>query len=130
MASGVQKCKLTYNIEDGSSSSGYNVNGEGYKTENSTPISYEGQYISNAYIKNMKYTYDGMYPSAINGTNSTYYCDGINLNNAETMLSAYGGNSLDGTYSGPFRLNLGLLPTVTAWTIGARLSCKPLAQTS
>ena len=130
MASGVQKCKLTYNIEDGSSSSGYNVNGEGYKTENSTPISYEGQYISNAYIKYMKYTYDGMYPSSINGTNSTYYCDGINLNNTETMLSAYGGNSLDGTYSGPFRLNLGLLPTVTAWTIGARLSCKPLAQTS
>ena len=125
---GVQKVKDTYGTEDGSSANGYTVDGvptgAGYKSTGATTLSG----TSGGYIKNEYFTADGMYPcGALEGTSSTYYCDGCWYNNEGVRVPLRGGSSNNGAWDGAFFLSLNNAASDAYWTIGAALSCKPLA---
>ena len=128
MVDGVQKVKDTYGTEDGSSANGYTVGGvptgEGYKATGATTLSgTSGDYIINEY-----FTEDGMFPAgALGGSSSTYYCDACWYNNSGVRVPLRGGNSGDGAMGGAFSAYLHSDASSASWSIGAALSCKPLA---
>lgn len=122
-ANGVQKVKLTYGQEDGSTVIGYNTDGTGYiNTGVSTPVT-GGDYISK-----MKYTKDGMFVSSVtNGSSNKYYCDGLWSNNSIYAFAHVGGRSGSGALCGAFSVGLNVAVSLADWNVGAALSCKPLA---
>ena len=119
---GATKYKLTYGTEDGSSATGYNTDGTDYKDAGVTPSGTSGGYISKA-----KFTDDGMFSDTMSGSASTYYCDGTWFNNAAVTFARFGGYSNRGAGVGAFCLDLGNAVSGASWTVGAALSCKPLA---
>lgn len=119
---GATKYKLTYGTEDGSSATGYNTDGTDYKDTGVTPSGTSGGYISKA-----KFTEDGMFSDTMSGSASTYYCDGTWFNNAAVAFALFGGNSYFGAKVGAFCLRLDSAVSLANWTLGAALSCKPLA---
>ena len=92
--------KLTYGTEDGSTTTGYNFTGSGYISENIGTITLPSgstQYVTlsnNAYIKDLFFTSDGIYPSSISdGSSSTYYCDIIAYDTRTgTKIPMFGGS--------------------------------------
>lgn len=128
MDNGAQKVKMTYGTEDGSTASGYTVDGvptgAGYKSTGATVFSG----TSGNYIKNEYYTEDGMYPcGALDGTSSTYYCDACWYNNGIVAVPLRGGHSGGGVRDGAFCVTLSAPASNSFWGVGAALSCKPLA---
>ena len=119
---GATKYKLTYGTEDGSSATGYNTDGTDYKDAGVTPSGTSGGYISKA-----KFTDDGMFSDTMSGSASTYYCDGTWFNNAAVTFALFGGTSIAGAAVGAFYLFLYYAVSYAHWSIGAALSCKPLA---
>lgn len=123
MVNGVQKVKLTYGQEDGSTVDGYNLTGDGYTTENSTaPSGTNGGYQSK-----IKYTEKGAFMAIVSGSASTYYCDAGWFNNGTTVVPSRGGYSDNGAKVGSFYANINSVASAAGWLIGAALSCKPLA---
>ena len=123
-SNGTQKIKLTYGESDGSTTTGYNTDGSGYITiANSTPRGTSGGYISKMIINEF-----GMIPVTASGSASTYYCDGLWINNSQVDYAYVGGPSSVDYRIGAFATSLGTLVTVSAWNIGASISCKPLAK--
>lgn len=123
MVNGVQKVKLTYGQEDGSTADGYNLTGADYTTENSTaPSGTNGGYQSK-----IKYTEKGAFMAVVSGSASTYYCDGAWYNNAITAVPCRGGASGAGARVGSFFAHLSGVASHSDWSVGAALSCKPLA---
>ena len=128
MTDGAQKVKCTYGTEDGSTANGYTVNGEptgaGYKATGATALSG----TSGNYIKYEYFTEDGMFPcGALEGSSSTYYCDGCWYNNSGVRVARRGGTSDNGAEDGASCVNLSNTASNARWNIGAALSCKPLA---
>ena len=122
LSDGVQKVKLTYGAEDGSSTTGYNTDGSHYiSIADSTPSGTSGDYI-----KNMKFTTQGMFGTVNGGTASTYYCDGLWFNNGITAFVLFGGCSTHGAKVGAFCSRLDHSVSYANWSNGASLSCKPL----
>ena len=119
---GATKYKLTYGTEDGSSATGYNTDGTNYKDASVTPSGTSGGYISAA-----KFTEDGMFSDTMSGSASTYFCDGTWFNNSEVRFARFGGASSDGAKVGAFYLALHSAVSGAGWTLGASVSCKPLA---
>lgn len=119
---GATKYKLTYGTEDGSSATGYNTDGTGYKDAGVTPSGTSGGYISKA-----KFTEDGMFSDTMSGSASTYYCDATWFNNAAVTFARFGGASTHGASVGAFCLGLHGAVSAANWYTGAALSCKPLA---
>ena len=129
MVNGAQKVKNTYGTEDGSSSNSYTVDGvptgDGYKSTGATALSG----TSGNYIKTEYFTEDGMFPcGSLDGSASTYYCDGCWYNNGITAVPFRGGYSYNGAKDGAFCLSLSGTASASGWAIGACLSCKPLAR--
>ena len=119
---GATKYKLTYGTEDGSSATGYNTDGTDYKDAGVTPSGTSGGYISKA-----KFTEDGMFSDTMSGSASTYYCDGTWFNNTAVTFARFGGDSGNDAKVGAFYLSLFYAVSHASWSIGAALSCKPLA---
>lgn len=120
LADGVQKVKLTYGQEDGSTVDGYNTDGSGYVTiADATPSGTSGGYISEA-----KFTEQGMFGKVSSGSASTYYCDGQWYNNSGSRFALFGGHSYGGARVGAFCCDLGDSVSGAYWNYGAALSCR------
>lgn len=119
---GVHKVKYTYGTEDGSTEIGFNATGQGYKVANEALPSASG-----SYIQKMKFVENEMSPLTASGTSSTYYCDGLWMNNAQVNYALRGGRCDYGALCGAFYLGLSNTHANAWWDCGASLSCKPLA---
>ena len=122
-ANGTQKVKLTRGTHDGSTATDYNTDGNGYKTiANATPAGSSGGYISS-----MKTEAFGRLPVTASGSSSTYEADGMWYNNGQVNYAYVGGGWSDGLMVGPFCAVLDHAASVLNSSVGAALSCKPLA---
>ena len=120
---GTQKVKLTRGTKDGSTASDYNTDGNGYKTvSGATPSGTSGGYISS-----MKTEGFGRIPVTASGSSSTFEADSLWYNNSGTMYAVVGGVWDCGLRCGPFYANLSAAPSDSYSSVGAALSCKPLA---
>lgn len=121
---GVQKVKLTWGMQDGSTVVGYNTTGEGYiEIPDSEPNGTNGGFISK-----MKFLEEfGMVPVTANGSATTYFTDGLWFNNAQNNYALVGGGSGAGLRVGAACSDLDSAASVADWYSGASLSCKPLA---
>ena len=114
-ANGNIKVKMTHSQIDGSTVTGFNRSGEGYITTGFVPPAANASYISR-YMPMGKY---GMFPWAVAGSSSTYYCDGMWTNNGQLDQLIIGGSVANGALCGAFCINVATLPAVTNWNFGA-----------
>lgn len=120
---GVQKVKLTYGTEDGSSGEGFNTTGAGYHTMSGvTPSGTSG-----GYINDWKMTGFGLIPYVASGSSSTYLCDGFWFNNGQVDYAVVGGGSADGLYCGAFYSSLYYAAAIASWYLGSSPVYKSLA---
>ena len=120
---GVQKFKMTYGQSDGSTVDGYNLDGTGY-----VPVTnYTIGNTSDSYLKKMAATEKGLIPIMSGGSSSTYYCDGIWVDNSQINYTLEGGSCSDGLLVGAFAVSLNRSPSFVLSLFGASISCKPLA---
>lgn len=120
---GTQKIKITRGKKDGSEASDYNLDGQGYLVvANATPAGTSGGYISAMQVQPW-----GRVPYQASGSATTYECDGLWYNNGQVDYSLVGGGWGDALLVGPFYVNLNSAASYTGATVGAALSCKPLA---
>lgn len=125
MVDGVQKVKLTYGQEDGSTQDGFDFTGSGYISKGVTPTGTSGQYLYQ-----QSFNKDGIFPKNADSNNasaSKYYCDGFWFNNSGTRVPLRGGYSASGAYCGVSCAHLRNAASVATWDVGAALSCKPLS---
>lgn len=123
---GTQKIKMTYGQSDGSTTDGYNIDGSGYVTiANSTPSGTSGGYISKMLIAE-----NGLIPATVNGSATTYYCDGLWFNNSQVDYALVGGESASTSHAGALASALSAASSDAGWAFGAAISCKPLAKSS
>ena len=121
---GAQKIKMTYGQADGTTVTGYNTTGSGYHTiTNSTPDGTSGGYIS----KMIFHVIGGMIPKTASGSETTHYTDGNWFNNSQVDYAIVGGYCNSALRCGALCSNVAHAPSYTAWSVGATLSCKPLA---
>ena len=121
-ASGTQKIKLTYGTKDGSTATSYNTDGSGYIAIGATP-----EVTSGGYISEMAFSKYGMFSKKSEGSQSTYYCDGQWFNNSQTNYAFRGGDCNAGFRVGALYCSLDYTVSLANWSLGASLSCKPLA---
>lgn len=115
------KIKLTYGKADGSTTVGYNQNGNGYI--NIGTISSQDDYL-----KVMAYSEYGCRPNNVTGgSSSTFYADYF-YQSSGTNYALVGGGSGNGLHAGAFYLNVNDGPSSSGWSRAASLSCKPLAR--
>lgn len=120
---GTQKIKLTYGTQDGSETQEYNLDGSGYiPIDGATPIGTNGGYISK-----MKISPYGIIPVVAGGSATTYYTDGLWFKNTQKNYAVVGGSSYSGLLCGALSSALNVAPSGAGWSVGASLSCKPLA---
>lgn len=120
-ANGVQKIKLTYGKEDGSTTVGYNTTGAGYiALSGATPTGTSGGYISEAVMNEY-----GYFPVKASGSETTYDCDGLWFNNSQVSLAVVGGSCYNGFLDGALSVILNYTASDSNWAIGASISCKP-----
>ena len=123
VVNGIQKVKLTRGTHDGTSASDYNTTGSGYKDiASSTPSG-----ISGGFISTMKTETFGRFPTSGNGSSTTYEADGLYYDNSDTMYALCGGHWRNNLLCGPFYASLDKTPFSWDASIGAALSCKPVA---
>ena len=122
---GTQKIKMTYGQSDGSTVDGYNETGSGYiSIGGATPSGTSGGYISKMLI-----TDNGLIPTIVSGSATTYYCDGLWFDNSQVDYACVGGNSHYASLVGALSSFLESTASAAYVTAGAALSCKPLATT-
>jgi len=129
---GVQKVKLTYGNQDGSSGTGYNLTGSGYiDVPNSSPTGYSGGLVK--WVVGSVATEYGLIPkdTSSDGSATTYACDGFSYGNSQdptTHVAQVGGDCSDTKEAGPSYASLKLDTTYAAtWSsdsVGAALSYK------
>ena len=120
-ANGTVKLKLTYGKQDGSTVEGYNTTGSGY-INHGTMAGTSGGYTSHMNITNR-----GITPETISGSDSTYYCDGAWFNNGQVDYALVGGYWVASLLVGCLCVNLSNAVSYSSASLGAALSCKPLA---
>lgn len=120
---GTTKIKLTHGTQDGSTINGYNIQANGYIViDSSTPTGSSG-----GYINKMIYTPYGFIPKNASGSSSTYFCDGLWFNNGAVTYGLVGGSCGSEFPVGAFCCSLYYPVSLADWSVGAALSCKPLA---
>ena len=120
---GTQKIKMTYGQSDGSTVDGYNTDGAGYIViGNSTPIGTDGGYVSKVLFNE-----NGLIPTTVNGSQTIYYCDGLWFNNSQVDYAFVGGDYSGASLVGALCSNLYAAASYASNSLGAALSCKPLA---
>ena len=116
----VQKVKMSYGQEDGSTVDGFNFDGSGYVEVASSGIGGS----SGSYISQWKYSEQGFVPIQVSGSDSTYLCDGCWMSSNAYALC--GGSSSDGGPVGVSCVVLNFGPGDSYWGVGAALTYKPL----
>jgi hypothetical protein len=125
----VQKVKLTYGTEDGSTTTGFNYTGDGYVAIANSPLDNTG---GGAYWAGIVANEYGMFPvkrTAGNGSSSTFGCDSVNASHSTGVFYPARISGGGGASSGPHHLDLGMplvLPNYAAPTkcLAASLSYK------
>lgn len=128
MLNGVQKVKLTYGTEDGSTVIGYNTTGNGYITiDGATLTNEKGETSGNGYLKELKSSAKGTFvpTGTLNGSSSTNYCDGTWYNNTATIYALRGGSLSNGALCGVFCVYLNTSPGSASWDICTGISYTP-----
>jgi hypothetical protein len=117
------KAKITHGTQDGSTASDYNTDGTGYITVGTIDTGKSG------YINAMLITAFGLFPNKSNGSSSTYYCDGVWYGSltTSTYYALIGGDKSREEKDGAFCYDLADLATYSGGSVGACISCKPLA---
>lgn len=125
-AKGVQKIKLTYGQSDGSSVNGYNMDGSGYIefSEYDTSNIQTAQYISEMYPFSF-----GLLPKLTNGSSTTYFTDNAYIDRNYNCVLIVGGRAGYAYSCGALCTNASVINTMGTWSLGASVSCKPLATT-
>ena len=119
-ASGTLKIKLTWGTADGSTTTGYNENGNNY-------ISNGSVCTSSNYITKMKFDQYGYMVNTVNSSASSTYYQDYYYYNSTTAYLLVGGIAGNGSYAGAFFFDLSVVPSNAIWRYAAALSCKPLA---
>lgn len=120
---GTQKIKMTYGQSDGSTTDGYNETGSGYiSIGGATPSG-----TSSGYISKMLITENGLIPIIARGSATTYYCDKLWFDNSHVDYACVGGGSHSVSVVSALGTNLDIMAPETVDTLGASISCKPLA---
>lgn len=126
---GVQKVKLTYGTEDGSTVVGYNTTGEGYiSLDGVTLVNSSGEtYWARGFIKDMYASDKGILAptGTLNGSTSTDYCDQCETNNQIITYAYRGGSQLDDKSCGIYCVKLNTEPTIGYTNISANITCTP-----
>ncbi len=121
---GTQKVKITEGTHDGSTVTGYNLDGSGYVTiADATPSGTSGGYISS--MKNDLAF--GRIPVTASGSATTYEADGFWFNNGQVDYALCGGHWHHALLVGPLCASLNSAASSAYTHVGAALSCKPLA---
>ena len=121
---GIQKIKITEGTHDGSTVTGYNLDGSGYiSLSEATPSGTSGGYISE--MKNDLAF--GRIPVKVSGSATTYEADGLWFNTRLVNYALVGGDRSNALLIGPFTSHLDYEASNTGMIVGAALSCKPLA---
>lgn len=117
LKNGIYNIKMTYGTEDGSTTTGYNLDGTGYVAiPGSTPSGTSGGYITKC-ILNPKC----LIPITINGSSSTFYSDGLWFNNSGIMFLLFGGVSDDALRVGVLCSSLYDVSSLSYWNLGSSL---------
>ena len=120
LENGKPKIKLTHSTLDGSTSEGYNATGEGY-------IELDVTVPSSGYISRMMFVDNILFPSEVQGSATTNYCDYYAATNTGLRYPLYG--SYNTTQPGAFYMNFNSASSSYDSAVAAALSCKPLNQT-
>ena len=121
ISGGTQKVKLTRGTKDGTTVGDYNFDGNGYKTISGVNLTRSG------YISKMKTEPFGRFPMEANGSTTTFEADQVWADSGNGYYAYVGGGWDDGLRCGPFCADLYRGPSTTGTSVGAALSCKPLA---
>lgn len=121
ISGGTQKVKLTRGTKDGTTVGDYNFDGNGYKTISGVNLTRSG------YISKMKTESFGRFPMEANGSTTTFEADQVWADSGNGYYAYVGGGWGDDLNCGPFFASLYLEPSIAYTSIGAALSCKPLA---
>lgn len=119
-ASGTLKIKLTWGTADGSTTTGYNEDGNNY-------ISNGSVCTSSNYITKMKFDQYGYMVNTVNSSASSTYYQDYYYYSSGTKYLLVGGTTGVGSYAGAFCFYLRFAPSYAGWDCAAALSCKPLA---
>jgi hypothetical protein len=79
------------------------------------------------YISAMRTEKFGRLATALSGSTTTYEADYAYYNNSGVRYAIVGGNWGNDLIAGPFYIYLNYTPDTTNPSLGAALSCKPLA---
>ena len=121
ISGGTQKVKLTRGTKDGTTVGDYNFDGNGYKTISGVNLTRSG------YISKMKTESFGRFPMEANGSTTTFEADQVWADSGNGYYAYVGGGWGTDLRCGPFCASLFDGPSSASTTIGAALSCKPLA---
>lgn len=121
ISGGTQKVKLTRGTKDGTTVGDYNFDGNGYKTISGVNLTRSG------YISKMKTEPFGRFPMEANGSTTTFEADQVWADSGNGYYAFVGGGWNNDLYCGPFCADLYYGPSYAHASIGAALSCKPLA---
>lgn len=123
-ANGTQKIKVTWGTHDGSEATEFNLDGTGYlDVDGATPGGTSGGYINNTV--DLKF---GRIPCTASGSATTFEGDGMWFNTTQVNYAFVGGSWTNALSVGAFCVTLNNLASDANASIGAALSCKPLAQ--
>ena len=121
ISGGTQKVKLTRGTKDGTTVGDYNFDGNGYKTISGVNLTRSG------YISKMKTESFGRFPMEANGSTTTFEADQVWSDSGNGYYACVGGRWNYALYCGPFCAVLYYAPSSANTSVGAALSCKPLA---
>lgn len=121
ISGGTQKVKLTRGTKDGTTVGDYNFDGNGYKTISGVNLTRSG------YISKMKTESFGRFPMEANGSTTTFEADQVWADSGNGYYAYVGGRWRDDLNCGPFYARLYNGPSSSHASVGAALSCKPLA---
>lgn len=121
ISGGTQKVKLTRGTKDGTTVGDYNFDGNGYKTISGVNLTRSG------YISKMKTEPFGRFPMEANGSTTTFEADQVWADSGNGYYAVVGGYWNNDLRCGPFCADLYSGPSYADTSIGAALSCKPLA---
>ena len=116
---GIYKTKMCYGVSDSSTVKEYNLTGDGYVSSGITL----GE-TSGGYINITDYSNGISLPKTASGSSSTYYCDGLWVNNSIVAVAFRSGHCGNGARCGAFSLDVSNAASATYWPIGAALSFK------
>lgn len=120
MDKGVQKIKMTYGQSDGTTTDGYNFDGNGYKViPNSLPEGGNG-----GFLNKVIFTENGFIPKSAAGSDTTYFNVGFWFNNDIVSYALVGGVSNHASRVGSCYADLDSAVSFAYWNVGSSLSFK------